>query len=61
MNREREYFRQKQRKKYKKVIDEEESHSKPELEENQYKSKELEEEIEKPNIQKKTGHRKTKN
>ena len=51
-NREREDFRQKQPKKYKKVVHQEESASEPELEESQYVPEETEDEMEKPKIEK---------
>ena len=52
-NREREDFRQKQPKKYKNLVYEEESASEPELEESQYVPEEKEDEMEKPKIEKK--------
>ena len=51
-NWEREDFRQKQPKKYKKVVHQEESASEPELEEIQYVPEETEDEMEKPKIEK---------
>ena len=51
-NWEREDFRQKQPKKYKKVVHQEESASEPELEESQYVPEETEDEMEKPKTEK---------
>ena len=48
LNREREYLRQKQPKKYKKVVYEEESDSEPEVQESEYVSDKIEESIQKP-------------
>ena len=53
-DKEREYFRQKQPKKYKKVVYEEESDSEPEVDKSEYVPEETEEVIEKP----KTGRKK---
>ena len=54
MNKEREYFRQKQPKKYKKVVYEEESDSEPEVDEGDYVPEEIEEDIGKLKTEKKT-------
>ena len=53
MNRERDYFRQKQPKKYKKVVYEEESDSEPEVDESEYVPEEIEEDIGKLKTEKK--------
>ena len=58
-DREREYFRQKTPKKYKKVIAEEESDSELEIEESQYIPQEKEE-IEQPKKEKKPAQKKKK-
>ena len=52
-DKEREYFRQKQPKKYKKIVYEEESDSEPEVDESKYVPEETEEDIEKPKSEKK--------
>ena len=57
-DKEREYFRQKQPKKYKKVVYEEESDSEPDVDESEYVPEETDEEIEKPKIEKKQPHKK---
>ena len=54
LNKEREYFRQKQPKKYKKVVYEEESDSEPEVDEGDYVPEEIEEDIGKLKTEKKT-------
>ena len=60
-DREREYFRQKQPKKYLKVVYLEENDSEPEVVDSQYVPKETEEEeIEKPETEKKTSDTKKK-
>ena len=55
MNRERDYFRQKQPKKYKKVVYEEESDSEPEVDESEYVPEEIEEDIGKLKTEKKNN------
>ena len=60
-DREREYFRQKQPKKHKRVVYEEESDSEPEVDESEYIPEETEEEIEKPKVGKKQTPPKRKN
>ena len=60
-DREREYFRQKQPKKYLKVVYLQENDSEPEVVDSQYVPKETEEEeIEKPETEKKTSDTKKK-
>ena len=56
LDREREYFskeRERQPKRYKKVVYEEEPDSEPEVDENEYLSEEIEENVEKPKLEKK--------
>ena len=60
-DREREYFRQKQPKKHKRVVYEEESDSEPEVDESEYVPEETEEETEKFKIGKKQTPPKRKN
>ena len=60
-DKEREYFRQKQPKKYKKIVYEEESDSEPEVDENKCVPEETEEDIEKPKSEKKQPAQKRKN
>ena len=60
-DRERECFRQKQPKKHKKVMYDEESDSKPEADESEYVPEETEEKIEKPKVGKKQPLPKRKN
>ena len=60
-SKEREYFRQKQPKKHKRVVYEEESDSEPEVDESEYVPEETEEEIEKPKVGKKQTPPKRKN
>ena len=61
LDREREYFskeRERQPKRYKKVVYEEEPDSEPEVDENEYLSEEIEENVEKPKLEKKKNNNK---
>ena len=59
IEREREYFRERQPKRYKKVVYGEERDSEPEVDESEYVSEEIEENVEKPKPEKKQQKRKS--
>ena len=60
-DKEREYFRQKQPIKHKRLVYEEKSDSAPEVDESKYVPEETEEEVEKPKVRKKQTPPKRKN